>query len=76
MTVVFAVAMSLLALTPLLALRVERLAALSAAAGCVLLVIVGIAAALAGARPVLELGSWLGFGQSALRADGLAGIFL
>jgi hydrogenase-4 component B len=76
MTIVFAVAMGLLALAPLLALRIGRLAALSAAAGCVLLVIVGITAALAGARPVLELGSWLGFGQSALRADGLAGIFL
>jgi len=76
MTVLFAVAMGLLALAPLLALRVGRVAALSAAAGCVLLVIVGITAALAGARPVLDLGSWLGFGQSALRADGLAGIFL
>jgi formate hydrogenlyase subunit 3/multisubunit Na+/H+ antiporter MnhD subunit len=72
----FAVAMGLLGLAPLLALRVGRIAALSAAAGCVLLVIVGITAALAGARPVLDLGSWLGFGHSALRADGLAGIFL
>jgi formate hydrogenlyase subunit 3/multisubunit Na+/H+ antiporter MnhD subunit len=42
----------------------------------VLLVIVGLSAALGGARPVLELGGWLGFGDSALRADGLAGIFL
>ncbi len=55
---------------------VDRLAALCSAAGCVLLVIVGLSAALGGARPVLELGGWLGFGHSALRADGLAGIFL
>ena len=41
----------------------------------VLLVIVGVAAAIGGAHPVLELGGWLGFGHSALRADGLAGIF-
>ena len=41
-----------------------------------LLVIVGVDAALGGARPVLDLGGWLGFGSSALRADGLAGIFL
>ncbi len=41
-----------------------------------LLVIVGLTAALGGAHPVLNLGHWLGFGHSALRADGLAGIFL
>jgi formate hydrogenlyase subunit 3/multisubunit Na+/H+ antiporter MnhD subunit len=39
-------------------------------------VVVGLTAALGGARPVLQLGGWLGFGDSALRADGLAGIFL
>jgi hydrogenase-4 component B len=76
MTAVFALAMSLLALAPLLTARVARVAALASAAGCVLLVIVGVTAALDGARPVLELGGWLGFGPSALRADGLAGIFL
>ncbi len=54
----------------------DRLAALCSALGCLLLVVVGLTAALGGARPVLELGGWLGFGQSALRADGLAGIFL
>jgi hydrogenase-4 component B len=73
---VYAVAMGALALAPALALRTRRLASLCAAAGCTLLVIVGLTAALDGARPVLELGSWLGFGHSALRADGLAGIFL
>ena len=76
MTILFAVAMGALALAPPLALRAGRLAAACAAIGCVLLVIVGLGAALDGARPVLELGGWLGFGGSALRADGLAGIFL
>jgi formate hydrogenlyase subunit 3/multisubunit Na+/H+ antiporter MnhD subunit len=72
----FAVAMGLLALAPIVALRFGRIAALSAAAGCVLLVIVGLDAALGGTRPLLDLGDWLGFGRSSLRADGLAGIFL
>lgn len=76
MTLVFAVGMGALVLAPLLAHHVRRVAAGCAAVGCVLLVIVGLDAALGGARPVLELGSWLGFGHSALRADGLAGIFL
>ncbi|HTU79207.1 MAG TPA: proton-conducting transporter membrane subunit [Solirubrobacteraceae bacterium] len=53
-----------------------RPAALCSAVGCVLLVIVGLTATLGGARPILDLGGWLGFGASALRADGLAGIFL
>jgi len=81
MSTLFALAMSALALAPLLALLVDvraidRLAALFCAAGCALLVIVGLSAALGGARPALNLGHWLGFGHSALRADGLAGIFL
>jgi formate hydrogenlyase subunit 3/multisubunit Na+/H+ antiporter MnhD subunit len=76
MTATFALAMGLLALAPLLTARVARVAALASAVGCVLLVIVGVTAALHGARPVLELGGWLGFGSSVLRADGLAGIFL
>jgi formate hydrogenlyase subunit 3/multisubunit Na+/H+ antiporter MnhD subunit len=81
MTLVFAVAMGALALAPALALlgdlgSLRRVAPLCSAAGCVLLVIVGLSAALDGARPTLELGGWLGFGASALRADGLAGIFL
>jgi hydrogenase-4 component B len=74
--VVFSVAMGALALAPLLALRWARPSAVCSAAGCVLLVIVGLDAALGGARPVLDLGGWIGFGHSALRADGLAGIFL
>ena len=81
MTLVFAIAMGVLALAPVLAALarpqpVQRAAALCSATGCVLLVIVGVSAALGGANPVLNLGDWLGFGHSALRADGLAGIFL
>jgi formate hydrogenlyase subunit 3/multisubunit Na+/H+ antiporter MnhD subunit len=80
MTVLFATAMAALALAPLLALlpltSTGSVAALCSALGSVLLVIVGLNAALGGAHPVLELGRWLGYGHSALRADGLAGIFL
>jgi hydrogenase-4 component B len=81
MTLMFAIGMGALALAPLLALvataePLRRAAALCSAGGCVLLVIVGVSAALGGVSPVLNLGHWLGFGHSALRADGLAGIFL
>jgi len=76
MTATFAIAMAALALAPLLATRLGRWAAGTSALGCVLLVIVGLTAALGGSRPILHLGAWLGFGRSALRADGLAGIFL
>jgi hydrogenase-4 component B len=78
----FAVALAALALAPALALAGgrsrlgPRLGGASAAAGSVLLVIVGMSAGLGGSEPVVGLGSWLGFGHSALRADGLAGIFL
>ncbi|MGO9974903.1 MAG: proton-conducting transporter membrane subunit [Solirubrobacteraceae bacterium] len=76
MTLTFAAAMTCLVVAPLVAARAARLSALVSASGCVLLVVVGLDAALGGARPVLDLGDWLGFGHSALRADGLAGIFL
>jgi formate hydrogenlyase subunit 3/multisubunit Na+/H+ antiporter MnhD subunit len=80
-TLLFAIGMGALALAPFIAVlstarSARRVAALCSAIGCVLLVIVGLSAALGGAHPVLQLGGWLGFGQSALRADGLAGIFL
>jgi hydrogenase-4 component B len=75
-TLTFAIGMGALALAPFVAVRLGRAAALLSAGGCVLLVIVGLSAALGGANPVLHLGGWLGFGHSALRADGLAGIFL
>ncbi len=81
MTLTFQVGMAALALAPLLALiardaPLRRAAALCSALGCVLLVIAGLDAALGGVNPVVNLGGWLGFGHSALRADGLAGIFL
>jgi len=82
-TATFAIAMGLLAAAPFLAilgapavLARGRGPAFVSAAGCVLLVIVGLDAAIGGAHPVLNLGHWLGFGHSALNADGLAGIFL
>jgi len=81
MTLTYQIAMGALALAPALALiarapALRRIAALCSAVGCVLLVIVGLDAALGGAEPVVNLGGWLGFGHSALHADGLAGIFL
>jgi hydrogenase-4 component B len=80
-TLTFEIAMAALALAPLLALTataepLRRVAALCSTTGCLLLAIVGLDAALGGAHPVLNLGAWLGFGHSALRVDGLAGIFL
>jgi hydrogenase-4 component B len=81
MTVVYAVAMTALALAPLLVFAFgasigPRVSAVCSTAGCVLLVIVGISAALRTSMPTINLGSWLGFGHSALHDDGLAGIFL
>ncbi len=76
MTVVYVLAMVALVLAAFTAVRWERAAATIAVAGCGALTAVGLVAALGGAQPVLELGSWLGFGSSALRADGMAGIFL
>lgn len=76
MTLLFALAMAGLAGGALVALRSGRVGSLLSAAACVALAIVGIVAALGGARPTLDLGAWLGFGHSALRADGLAGLFL
>jgi hydrogenase-4 component B len=80
-TLLFELAIGALALAPLLALlaratQMRRTAALCAALGSVLLVIVGLDAALGGAHPSVDLGTWLGFGHSALHADGLAGVFL
>jgi hydrogenase-4 component B len=81
MSSLFAIAMGALALAPALAViavspSLRRLAGLCSATGSLLLVIVGLTAALGGADPVVNLGGWLGFGHSALQADGLAGIFL
>ncbi len=81
MNVLYAVAMAALAMAvPLASLWPSRLGSRAAsscsAVGCVLLAIVGLAAALGDAMPVVNLGAWIGFGHSSLRADGLAGIFL
>jgi hydrogenase-4 component B len=76
MTVVFAVAMAALAAGALLPLRAPRAGAAVTAAGCALLVVVGLDAALGGGAPHLALGDWLGFGPSGLRADGLSALFL
>ncbi|MGH2836129.1 MAG: proton-conducting transporter membrane subunit [Solirubrobacteraceae bacterium] len=81
MSVLYAIAMGALALAvPVTWLGPtgwrERAAACCSTAGCLLLVIVGLAAALGSNEPVVNLGGWIGFGHSALRADGLAGIFL
>ncbi len=76
MTALFAIGIAGLALAPLIALLDLRVGAGTSAAGAAAIVIVGLDAALGGAHPLLQIGSWLGFGSSALRADGLAGIFL
>jgi hydrogenase-4 component B len=76
MTVLFAVAVGALAVAALAAFAAPRAAMLACAGGCVLLVVVGVAAATGGARPQLALGGWLGAGPSDLRADGIAGVFL
>jgi hydrogenase-4 component B len=81
MSVLYAIAMGALALAvPMAWLLPSRLgsraASLCSAVGCVLLVIVGLTAALGSSQPLLNLGGWLGFGHSDLRVDGLAGIFL
>jgi hydrogenase-4 component B len=75
-TVLFALALSVLVLAAVLATRSSRASSFAAALGCGGLVIVGVSAVLGGSQPVLELGSWLGFGADALRVDPLAGIFL
>ena len=76
MTAVFGLAMAALALAPPLAIVHGRAAAGASVTGCVLLVVVGLTAALGGAHPSIDLSDWLGFGSSALRAGGPSGIFL
>jgi hydrogenase-4 component B len=75
-TVLYATVMAALVASIAVSVRWPRPGAALSAAACVGLAVVGIAAALGEASPVLDLGSWLGFGESHLRADGLAGIFL
>jgi formate hydrogenlyase subunit 3/multisubunit Na+/H+ antiporter MnhD subunit len=54
----------------------RRLAGLLTLAGSLLYLAIGFAAAGGWAHVSLDLGSWLGFGESQLRIDRLAGIFL
>jgi hydrogenase-4 component B len=75
-SLLYALSMGGLVAAPLLAALRARVAAALCALGCLGLLAVGATAALGGPRPVLDLGGWLGFGNSALVADGLAGIFL
>ena len=76
MSVVFDVGLIALAVAVLLPLLSHRLALAAALAGSVLLTIVGFGSAAGWTHATVELGSWLGFGQSALVCDRLAGIFL
>ena len=76
MTVVYAAAMLALAMAAPLALVRARLATAASAAGSLLLGAVGLASAAHWSSATLELGSWLGFGPTALVSDGLAGVFL
>jgi hydrogenase-4 component B len=75
-TLVFAIAMGALAGATLISWLSARGGSMVSALGGVLLLVVGVDAAVGGSRPTLDLGGWLGFGHSALLADGLAGIFL
>ncbi len=75
MSAVLALALAALALAPLLATLSPRACSGATATGCALLVPPGLAAALHSARPLLELGGWLGFGPLTVSDDGLAGIF-
>ncbi len=87
MSAMLAIGYAALAVAPLLGIAgrrgargrgplLVRAVAMSSVLGCLLLLIAGIAAVTGGARPRVELGGWLGFGHSALRVDGVAGIFL
>ncbi len=76
MSVVFALAISLLIASCPAAALGGRLSGAASFAGSSLLAATGIAAAAGWSRPTLAIGSWLGFGPAHLQADGLAGIFM
>jgi hydrogenase-4 component B len=50
--------------------------AATSAVGCVVLLFVAMVAAIQGSDPSVELGRWLGFGQTTLSAGGISAIFL
>jgi formate hydrogenlyase subunit 3/multisubunit Na+/H+ antiporter MnhD subunit len=72
----FGLAFLCLAAAFVAALRAPRAGSALALAGAALLAVVGFTACLGGATASLSLGSWLGFGVSALRVDRLSGLFL
>lgn len=76
MSTVLGAAMIALLAGPALCALATRVGAPVTLIGCVLLTVTGFAALLGAAQPAISLGGWLGFGNSALRADGLGGIFL
>jgi hydrogenase-4 component B len=76
MTTIYAIAMSALALSALGTFALPRAGVLIAAAGSLLLIVAGVGGVVGDAHPHLLLGGWLGYGQSGLRDDGIAGIFL
>jgi hydrogenase-4 component B len=75
MSAVFAAGFIALAVAVVLPLIHVRLSLLVSAAGAVLLAMAGFASAGGWTHVDLDLGSWLGFGHSALVCDGLSGIF-
>jgi hydrogenase-4 component B len=75
MSVAAAVALALFAAASLLPIRAPRAGITLAGVGALLLIVVGIAAALGGAHVRIRLGSWFGFGPTTFRIDGLSGMF-
>ena len=76
MNAVYTAAMLVLAVAVLLPRIDARVALIVNAVGAALLAVVGFATAAHWTTASINLGTWLGFGNSTLRSDGLAGIFL
>lgn len=76
MSTVLAAGVAALLAGAVLAMLAGRAGAAVMCAGCVLLLVAGIATALGAVHADVPIGSWLGFGPSALRADALSGLFL
>jgi len=76
MSVVLAIGYAGLVTAVLTAAFSARAAAFVAATACALVGAVGIATAAGYTHASFSIGSWLGFGQTMLVSDGLAGIFL
>ena len=76
MTGVLAATLIVLIAGAVLSAASARLGALCACAGGAGLTAVGVAAAGAQSAAAVDLGTWLGFGRTVLRVDGLGGIFV